>query len=302
MRPAPDPATAIGVDVGGTRIRAARIDRGGAVRAHLAEPSERTREGFAAQLRRLVGALRDDSTVAAGVGLPGRVDGARQRIVSAGYLDIAGLDVAALLRPEGLRVRIENDATMALIAEARGRAASGPVSGPVPGLVFMVTIGTGIGGAAMQGGVPWYGGGFAGQFGHLAVAADGPPCNCGRMGCVETFSSGTALDRLTVAAGWPAGTPVETLLALADAGRADAAALLAAWAAPLERALQSLVAMADPDTIVIGGGLGQAMTRALARLPRGSPWFELPVVAATLGDRAGVIGAALAAFDAGATA
>lgn len=284
------PETAIGVDVGGTRIRAARIDADGRIEARLAETTDRGRDGFGAQLLRIVAALRADTTRAVGVGLPGRVDGAAQRILSAGYLDVAGLDVPGAIRgATGLPARIENDATMALVAEARLR--------PPAALSMMVTVGTGIGGAAMQDGRPWYGGGFAGQFGHLVVAADGPPCACGRSGCVETFSSGTALGRLAAAAGRPAGETAETLLDRAAAGDGGAAALLAAWAAPMERALQSLVAVADPDVIVIGGGLGHAMTRALSRLPAASPWFPLPVEAARLGDDAGVMGAALAALE-----
>ena len=248
----------IGVDVGGTRIRAARIGSGGQILARISEPSERQRDAFAAQLTRVVGALRNDATEAVGIGLPGRVDGPAQTIVSAGFLDIGGLDVLGLMAELGLPARIENDATMALIAEARGTA----------GLVLMATIGTGIGGAALLDGAPWYGGGFAGQFGHIAVSPDGPPCNCGRRGCVETFSSGSALGRLLAEAGWPEGTTAETLLESAENGDGAASALLTDWAAPLERALQSLVAVADPAQILIGGGLGQAMTEALKRLSR----------------------------------
>lgn len=283
--------TAIGIDAGGTLIRAAQVGRDGEILRRVAEPVRRDRVGFSEQIVRMALSLRDETTTALGAGLPGRVDGPGQTIRSAGYLDIAELDVAGLLgASSGLPVRIENDATMALIAEGRGRPEA-------DGLALMVTIGTGIGGAALLGGTPWYGGGFAGQFGHIVVDGDGPPCNCGRRGCVETLSSGTALGRLLGEAGWPAGTRVQYLLARADEGDERAGALLDAWAAPLERALQSLVAVADPSIIVIGGGLGQEMTAALARLPQSSPWFPLPIAPARLGDAAGVIGAGLAAFD-----
>ncbi|KPP86330.1 MAG: glucokinase Glk [Rhodobacteraceae bacterium HLUCCA08] len=281
--------TAIGVDVGGTHVRAARIGPGGDILASLAEPTDPTRTGFSAQLVRMAEALRNTETTCIGVGLPGRIDGAGQRILSAGYLDIAGLDVPGLLRAAtGLGARIENDATMALAAEARDR--------PATGVFCMVTIGTGIGGAIRAGGRPWHGGGCAGQFGHIAVSGDGPRCKCGRTGCVETFSSGTALARLL--ADWPAGTRAEDLLDRAEAGDAAAEAVLVAWAAPLERALHSVVAVANPDRIVIGGGLGAAMVRAWARLPGGSDWYPLPIVPARLGDRAGVIGAGLVALEA----
>ncbi|RNF33576.1 ROK family protein [Paracoccus methylarcula] len=280
---------AIGVDVGGTRIRVARISAGGELLAGVVEPVRQDRDGFTDQLLRLVRSLRDEGCVAVGIGIPGRVDGAAQRIRSAGYLDIAGLDlVAAVSRATGLPVRIENDATMALIAEGGLRP------GGCAGLILMVTIGTGIGGAMLQDGACWYGGGLSGQFGHVVVSGDGPLCKCGRRGCVETFSSGTALGRLIADAGLPPELRAEDLLARAAAGEAGVSALLEAWAAPLRRALETLVSVADPRLIIIGGGLGQEMVAALSRLPKAGDWFSLPVEAARLGDDAGVIGALVA--------
>lgn len=284
--------TAIGVDVGGTRIRVARISPDGGLTERVAEPVLQDRAGFSGQLIRLVKSIQDGSSTAVGIGIPGRVDGVAQQIRSAGYLDIAGLDLAAQVTgATGLPARIENDATMALIAEGRKRPEG------YGGLILMITIGTGIGGAVLQDGAPWYGGGIAGQFGHIVVSPDGPPCKCGRRGCVETFSSGTALGRLMNEAGLPAETRAGELLARAGAGDRKASDLLSAWAMPLRRALESLVAVADPEAIVIGGGLGAEMTAAVSRLPSGSKWFPLPVEAAMLGDDAGVIGAGLAALD-----
>ena len=283
--------TAIGVDVGGTRIRVARMTREGSLAARQAEPVARDRDGFVAQLVRLVCAVRDDTTVGVGIGIPGRVDGRDGSIHSAGYLDIAGLDLPALLaRKTDLPARVENDATMALIAEGHRRPEG------ADGLIAMATIGTGIGGAILAGGNPCYGSGFAGQFGHIVVDAAGPACNCGRTGCVETFSSGTALGGLIANAGLPRYTTAETLLAKAAAGDDEAAALLEVWASPLQRALETLVSAIDPRLVLIGGGLGHAMVEALARLPRRSRWFDLPVEAAQLGDEAGVTGAAIAGF------
>lgn len=283
--------TAIGVDVGGTRIRVARIRADGSFRDRVIEPVCPDRPGFVAQLLRLVGDLREGAC-AVGIGIPGRVHGGSRQILSAGYLDVAGLDLATeVQRATGLPARVENDATMALIAEGRMRADGGH------GLVFMVTIGTGIGGAALLDGAPWYGGGLSGQFGHIVVSAGGERCNCGRTGCVETFSSGTALGRLMAGAGMPAGLRAEDLLARAGAGDGMAQTLLDSWAAPLHRALQSLVAVADPRLILIGGGLGREMSAALARIPDPSHWFTVPVQPAQLGDAAGVIGAGLAALD-----
>ena len=286
--------TALGVDVGGTRIRVARISRAGEILSRRIEPVQPGREAFATQLLRLLADMRHEGDAAVGIGIPGRVRGESGEIVSAGYLDIAGVDLAGLVsRETGLPVRIENDAMMALIAEAHARP------GARDDLVMMVTVGTGVGGAVLSQGRPWHGGGHAGQFGHIVVADDGPPCNCGRRGCVETLSSGTALRRLIAETSLPEGTRSENLFAAAEQGDERAAGVLRAWAAPMQRALETLVSVADPALILIGGGLGRDMTRALAGLDCRSPWFPVPCEAARLGDDAGVIGAGLHAMAAG---
>jgi glucokinase len=180
---------------------------------------------------------------------------------------------------------------MALVAEMRVGVAQGCPD------VVMFTIGTGIGGAVASAGVPLRGRSFAGQLGHVVVDTLGAPCACGRRGCVETTSSGTALGRLIAQAGLPAGTTADALLATAEDGDAGARAILSAWATPLRAAIGSLVAVADPEVVVLGGGLGEAASAALAYAPEASDWYQCPVRPATLGDDAGVIGAALAALD-----
>ena len=279
---------AIGVDVGGTRIRIARVDIDGTLDGHRIEQVERSREGFAAQLARLIGETRQTGTVAVGIGLPGRVR--EGTVLSAGYLDVAGLDLAAL--SGGLPVRVENDAAMALVGEARARP-----DGAV-GLVAMLTVGTGIGGAVVMDGRPWHGGGTAGQFGHLVVAADGPRCNCGRSGCVETLSAGPALARIAARHGLGAGAVAASVIERAEAGDRGAAAVLDEWSAPFARAVETLASALDPRLVIVGGGLGAAMVRALEQHPTRSDWFAVPVEAALLGDEAGVIGAGLAALNA----
>lgn len=289
--------TAIGVDVGGTRIRVARIARGGALGGTLqdrvSEPVQQDRDGFSAQIIRLINAARNDSCRAVGIGLPGRIDGTAQTIKSAGYLDIAGMDLPTMIaRETGLHARIENDAMMALLGEGNARPDG------ATGLIMMLTVGTGIGGAALENGAPWYGGGISGQFGHIVVSADGPQCNCGRVGCVETLSSGTALGQLITKAGLRATIRAEELHARALAGDDAASDLLNEWARPFLRAIETLVSVADPRLVIIGGGLGVDMTRALERLPRQDKWFNLPIEAALLGDDAGMIGAGLCALSA----
>ncbi|MEM6381353.1 MAG: ROK family protein [Pseudomonadota bacterium] len=288
--------TAIGVDVGGTNIRAARIDASGSILEHRIEKVERGREEFARQISAMVGGVKDASCIGVGVGIPGRVEAHHNRILSAGYLDIAGLDLVGLLDgTHGLPATLENDALMALIAEVHWRPQL------KDGLILMVTIGTGIGGAIVHDEMPWYGGGLAGQFGHIVVGnADGEPgdvrCNCGRYGCVETYSSGTALRALIKQAGLPEDLRASDLLARAQAGDSIASDILDRWSVPFQRALETLTSAFDPRLIIIGGGLGEQMVQALQRTEQRSAWFEVPVEAAILKDDAGVIGAGLHCF------
>lgn len=283
------PDHAIGVDVGGTRIRVARVAADGSTDGHRAEPVQRQRGAFAAQLVRLVGEA-SDGECAVGIGVPGRVrDG---EVLSAGYLDVAGLNLRALVRgATGLPVRIENDAAMALVAEGQARPDG------ASGTIAMLTVGTGIGGALLVEGSPWHGGGLAGQFGHIAVADDGPPCKCGATGCVETLSSGTAFARIAAAHGLPPGIAAGETIDRADRGDDACASVIDTWSRPFARAVRTLAATVDPRLVIIGGGLGAEMARALARHRRSSAWFDVRVEPARLGDAAGVVGAGLAAMD-----
>jgi glucokinase len=177
---------------------------------------------------------------------------------------------------------------MALLGESHFGAARGLAH------VVMLTVGTGIGGALMEGGAIVRGRGTAGELGHVTVDMNGLPCVCGRRGCLETASSGTALGRLIAAAALPATTTVEELLAGDDA---VTRAILEAWARPLRAGIDSIAASFDPQCVILGGGLGAAACRALAGFPAVSHWYQYEVRPAALGARAGVIGAALAALE-----
>ena len=237
----------------------------------------------------MIAELRDDTTAAIGVGVPGRVDVRRGLILSGGFVDLSVLPLTQLLQQAtGLGVFTDNDANMALAGEARAGAARGFSH------AVMLTVGTGIGGAILADGRIFHGGTTAGQLGHITVASDGEPCNCGRHGCLETACSGTALRRLLTEFGFAEGTSITDILQLQTP---EAVALVEAWATPLRSGIDSLVAAFGPEIVLLGGGLGAAAEQALKRVPALSPWFQYPVAAATLGDEAGVIGAALAALE-----
>ena len=281
---------AIGVDVGGTKIRAARVDSAGTILAHWAVSTPPTVPGVLAAIDAAIAELEDDGVGAIGIGAPGRVDVRRGEVLSGGFVNLAGPPLSTRLNSlRGRPLFVDNDGTMALVAEARVGAGAGAVH------LLMLTIGTGIGGAAISGGKILRGAGGAGQFGHITIAYGGAPCACGRLGCLETTSSGTALRRLIDATNFGPETTAASLLA--DDSE-HARALLLRWAGPLREGIDSYIAAFDPDRVILGGGLGAAAAAAVARIPGKSPWFQRPVVAARLGDSAGVIGAGLAALDA----
>lgn len=276
-------ASAIGIDIGGTRLRAARVVDG-RIEARATAPSTPDPRVVLDRVIALAREITRPDTMAIGLGVPGQVHAVSRRVLSGGYVNFAGIDVAGEVEAAtGLPVTIENDATMALLGEAAHGAARGLRN------VVMLTIGTGIGGAILNGGHILRGAGAAGQLGHLCVDPEGRACVCGRVGCVETVSSGTAFAMHLAEAGLPPGTRAEELLTRDDA---VARRVIIAWAAPLRAAIDSLVSTCNPDCVVIGGGAGQAAFAALATVPARGVWYSAPVLAATLGDDAGVIGAA----------
>lgn len=284
---------AVGIDVGGTNLRAALIGPDGRIFSPIHERVRTDRDAFTRRMQDIVLTLDGTGARAVGIGLPGRVDIRANRPISAGYIDIAGLALPELLGSRSGRiVRLDNDASMALRAEMAVGVARGIRN------VVMLTIGTGIGGACALDGKLVRGHAFAGQFGHVSVQAPGGElCNCGRKGCVETTSSGSALGRLVRVAGAPEGSRASELVTRAKAGDAVALHVLTQWAVPLRCAIESIIAILDPDLIVLGGGLGADALSALEYAPSQSEWFRRPIQTAVLGDDAGVIGAGLCALE-----
>lgn len=280
---------AIGIDIGGTHLRAARVAADGTILAVAKAESSHDAETVVSRLLGLIEQVRGPDVQGIGVGVPGQVIAASRKVLSGGYVDLSGTDFAdGLERATGLPVMIENDASMALLGEATCGAAKGRAN------VVMLTIGTGIGGAVLEQGKLLRGRGTAGQLGHLVVVPDGRQCVCGRRGCVETESAGKALAVHLAEAGLPSETRAEDLLS--RTGDPLASKVLAAWATPLRAAIDTLIAACAPDLVVLGGGAGAAAAAALQRIPSRTSWFDAPVVAAALGPDAGIVGAALASL------
>lgn len=275
----------LGVDVGGTHTRIG-VDDGAADELVRRLPTPPTWEALVDAVR----AARDEAqhrapVAAIGVGVPGTVDRAGACWTpNVAYLCREG--VAAQLRAALDReVLVANDAQLALLAEARRGAATGCAD------AALIVAGTGVGGAIMRGGRLVRGArGGAGAFGWLLFDLD--DAGNAEHGHLERIASGSAL-RARAGVGAAAGADEDHVdEALLD----DAAATLGAATATVASAL-------DPDVVVVGGGLGMrlqphaASLRAAHHRHASPAGRQIPVVWSEMGDRAGTVGAALAARE-----
>ncbi|HEX3827041.1 MAG TPA: ROK family glucokinase [Sporichthyaceae bacterium] len=303
--------SAIGIDVGGTKTAAAVVDESGAVRRHVRVATPLDPDGALDAMAAAVAEL-DAPELPVGVGVAGFVGLDGSTVLMAPNLgwceEPLGLRLAARL---GVPVHVENDANVAAWAEARFGAGVGRAS------VVCVTVGTGVGGGLVLDGRLQRGGfGCAGEVGHLPVVPDGLPCGCGQRGCLEQYASGTALVRAArrlldssapgtaalraACAGRPEDLHGPAITDLARRGDPAARALLAELGDWLSVGLAVLTAVLDPECFVIGGGVADAGDELLGpvrdglrrRLPAGGARPGAEVVAARLGNDAGMIGAA----------
>lgn len=297
----------VGVDLGGTKIEAVLVSedgQGGLVTHRRERVPTLAAEGYEAIVARTVGLVR--AVVAAeglpalppvGIGLPGGISRRTGLVKNANTTCLNGrpfrADVAAAL---GVDIAFENDANCLALAETRIGAAREHRAG----VVFAVILGTGVGGGWMFGGA-LHGGvnGVAGEWGHHTLREGGRACYCGRRGCVEMYLAGPALaasyrERAGIEASG------EAIIALAEAGDAIAHDVFAAYLEDFGRALGNVVNIVDPDAIVLGGGLSRVdalYDRGREAVARHTFNDELrtPLLRASLGDSAGVFGAALLA-------
>jgi glucokinase len=318
-----------GVDIGGTNQSVAVASSDGQV---LALRRRRLRPGGAAQdvianvlalldeslveARSQIGAQNDVRLCGIGVGFGGPVDVQRGTVIRSHH--VPGWDSYPLrddlAQRVGAPVVVDNDANAAALGEARFGAGQGHAS------VLYVNVGTGIGGGVVLNGRLYHGAnGMAGEIGHVTVTPDGPPCDCGKRGCLEAVASGRSLGRrareaaqrepesarLLVEAAGDDAAKIEGphVFTAAAAGDLLATRLIEETAGYLGLALGNVANVLDPSIVVIGGGLsetGEALFTPLRAAVRRHLLPELPappVVPAALGYEAGVIGAVSLALD-----
>ena len=308
----------IGIDIGGTKASALLVDpTTWAIVGRERTTSEGDGPTLVDNLARMVDGLRERSPTpvrAVGLGIAGLAGRSGTLAWSPNLPGAVGHPVGPdLERAVGLPVAVGNDATTATLAEARlgaGRDCDD---------FAMVTLGTGIGGGFVLGGLLHRGAnGFSGEPGHMVVSADGPVHLTGHRGPWEYYASGNALGRLgreAASAGtFPAGIQlagsVEAItghdVVAARAGDDPGAqAVFTGWCTEVARGVANLVVLLDLSRIVLGGGLadvGEPLRAGVAAalgglLPGADSRPVVDVVLAQLGADAGALGAALLAVE-----
>lgn len=301
---------AIGIDVGGTAVKYGLVTRPGEVlhSGSVATLATEGPAGLAEGLKEVAEAClrharwKNWNVVAAGMGLPGTVSGRRGTVLDAPpqIQGLTGWESGTCLRDlVRVPVAVDNDATLAGLAESRIGAGRGAAT------MILVTVGTGLGGALLVGGRLVRGAfGTGGEIGHSMFVPDGLPCDHGGRGCLELYTSATALVRIYREMGGREADSVRDVVHKAKQGHRRAIKALATVGRNLGLGVSALANVVAPDVVVVGGGLAAAgrllldpakaafKDQSLRYVTKGARWRK-----ARLGNKAGTIGAGMIAFE-----
>ncbi len=308
----------LGVDVGGTFIKAGVVDESYTILHKVSVPTggdggfQTVVQNIArvAELAAQEAGLAVGDFESVGIGIPGLLNPKTGVVVSApnlsGWQNVPFLDVIQKLLP--VPVRVGNDANCAVVGETLAGAAKGCQN------VVMLTLGTGVGGGIVADGKLFVGGqGLGAELGHMVLQMGGTTCGCGMKGCIEAYCSVTALVKQTILA--MEADPSSIMHAYAkEAGLVDgrtafecskkgdkaAVEVVEYYCRYLANAIGSLVIAFRPDVVLIGGGLSNQRDYLMDKLNALLPQYVFssdiigvpPILRATLGNDAGTIGAA----------
>ena len=287
----------IGIDLGGTKTEGIVMDAAGNILQRLRRPTPQS-QGYDAILDNVRSLIADfeqrvQGVCRVGIGTPGAISAGTGLMKNSNTVCLNGRPVLndlekLLARP----LRLANDANCFTLSEALDGA------GRAQPVVFGVILGTGVGGGIVVNGRVLQGlQHIAGEWGHNVLEPLGPPCYCGRHGCVETLLSGPGLTRDYAHHGGDAGVTVPDIVARATAGDATAEAALQRYFARFGRALATVINILDPHAIVLGGGLSNMQrlySEGVDQIRRHVFNDELrtPILRNQHGDSSGVRGAA----------
>ena len=294
----------LAVDLGGTNLRMAAVDRDGRILARVRDSSPKgggpaellvTFDKLAGECRAALAA--GQQVVGIGAGIPANVVNGPVRNLP-NLREIEGMDLKADLEARfGVPVALENDATAAAIGE-NWLGASKDVRDSI-----MITLGTGVGGGIIIDNEPLRGiDGTAGKLGHICVEPDGHPCKCGSKGCIEEYASATAIVRMAREAGLDVSTAFE-VYQVYQTGDERARCVFQKMGRYLGITLGGLINALNPEMIIIGGGAAAAWDAFIDHLKTelhyrafNEPADRVQIVRGTLGDDAGILGSARSVF------
>jgi len=310
----------IGIDLGGTFIKAALVDSRGRILARMKRPTEaamgreRVVDNVFSIVRDLKAISRSLGGISAlGMGIPGVIDIRRGVISTSPNLPgWENIPIRKLLsRRIGMPLYLENDANAAALGEKWMGAGK-----DVQNFCF-ITLGTGVGGGLVLDGRIWHGAdGMAGEVGHMTIDPHGPRCNCGNRGCLEMYASTKALQRMIRQAQSSgkrsrffgqirdqeiSGDVIHRAAKGGDRVSRDA---FARMGSALGIGIASLVNLLNLEKVVVGGGLSAswkfflpALREEVAARAFAAPARRARIVRATAGEDAGVLGAAYIAWQ-----
>ncbi|MFI6940604.1 ROK family protein [Streptomyces sp. NPDC050418] len=297
----------IALDVGGTGMKAALVGADGSLLHEARRRTGRERGAdaviasildFAADLRAHGEQQYGRTAEAAGVAIPGIVDAERGVAVFAANLGWENVPLRDLLQDRlSLPVALGHDVRTGGLAEGRIGAGRGADR------FLFLPLGTGIAGAIGIDGVIEPGAhGSAGEIGHIVVRPDGPPCGCGRRGCLERLASASAVTKAWAEASGDPDADAADCAKAVESGDPRAAEVWQNAIDGLADGLVTAITLLDPRTLIIGGGLAEAgetlFTPLRAAIERRLMFESMPtIVPAALGDTAGCLGAGLLAWD-----
>jgi glucokinase len=295
----------VGIDVGGTRIKAGLVSPQHEIIHELVlslTPTDKSEDAILARIVDAASQVRGNAEIGGvGLGIPGCVDIDRGVVVtSPNFPQWAEFPVAERLRELiSEPVTVDNDANCVILGESLAGVAK--ESAHMVGL----TLGTGVGGAIILNGKIWRGAhGMAGEFGHIMVDPDGPQCGCGARGCLEMYASLVGFRHLCRAQNVPgidteATDLPEQLARAAKAGSPMAIQHFNTSGTMLGRALGGLLNALNVEMVILAGGVSRtfewmedALWAELRQRCYAPVTESIAIKVGSLGDRAGIIGAA----------
>ncbi len=314
--PSKSESSFIGIELSGSKLRAATVDNEGVIGERREAPLET--DGLVGQVAQLVSELRQGANQIEAVGLavPGLVNRTTDRVLESRDLPFTVRENlhAQFIEATGLRFEIENDANAAAYGEFKIGAGRGSRN------LFYITIGEGIGGAIILDGKLWTGAsGLAGEVGHITIDTEGAECICGNTGCLETVASAPnivrranerlsrdtfSLSKLAMNKDFTA----DDMAREAKDGDDFSLMMIERTGKYIGTGVASVINLLNIERIVLGGGVMQAGDLILnpiiqeAKQRAFQPSFEATeILAAVLGHDAATIGAAMLARDAAIT-